>query len=416
LWRADDPSTCQPDPSQPLIGSQIYCSDQVGSVNVQTGTLMHELGHPLSLTHGGTYYPNGSANQGQQINSPIGVPVYGTNCKPNYLSAMNYAFQIRGFRDGGVDYSGQTLPDLSENALSEQLGIGFDIFTGLPAAHFTRFYAPPNAIDTKVQNTVGGRYAPSHCDGTPITDGAKMVRIDGINFSGTTDWNNNNTISAGILSSQDVNFNGIVGDVPTFRGFDDWANINLAQVGARRNVGGHSGAVSGADIFGGGADIFGGGADIFGGGADIFGGGADIFGGGADIFGGGAEIDFVLANASVDPPSALLCNNCVLTSGALVTNGKTVSLSWTSPGFGQIRSYTVWRATGSFTTLAAVLANIDQFSNIATINSTDQPATAAYVDNNKLKNGGTYTYFVTDANKFKVQSGASAPVVITVKF
>jgi hypothetical protein len=416
LWRADDSSTCQPDPSQPLAGSQVYCSDQVGGVTVQSGTLMHELGHPLSLTHGGTYYPNGSANLGQQINSPLGLPTYGTNCKPNYLSAMNYMFQIRGFRDGGVDYSGQTLPDLSESALSEQLGIGVDSFTGLPATHFTRFYGPPNAIDTKLQNTVGGRYASSHCDGTPITDGAKMVRIDAINLSGPIDWNNDNTISFGTLNSQDVNFNGVVGDIPTFHGFNDWANINLAQIGARRNVGGHSGAVSGADIFGGGADIFGGGADIFGGGADIFGGGADIFGGGADVFGGGAEIDFVLANASVDPPSGLTCNNCVLSSGVLVANGKSVSLSWTSPGFGQIRSYTVWRAAGSFTTLAAVLANIDLFSNIATISGTNTPPSSAYIDTSKLKNGATYTYFVTGANAFKVQSAQSAPITLTIHF
>jgi hypothetical protein len=40
LWNYDDPPFCQPDPSQPP-GAQGYCNDQVGSVIVQAGTLMH---------------------------------------------------------------------------------------------------------------------------------------------------------------------------------------------------------------------------------------------------------------------------------------------------------------------------------------------------------------------------------------
>ncbi len=54
LWGADDPANCQPDPSQSLAAGQVYCNNQVGTLQVQIGTLMHELGHTLSLTHGGT--------------------------------------------------------------------------------------------------------------------------------------------------------------------------------------------------------------------------------------------------------------------------------------------------------------------------------------------------------------------------
>ena len=383
LWRADDPSTCQPDPSQPLSGGQVYCNDQVGGVTVQAGTLMHELGHTLGLTHGGTYYTGT-------------LPSYGPNCKPNFLSVMNYLFQIRGFSDGGVDYSGQVFPNLDETQLSETAGIGLDS-SGNSAAHFTRWYAPPNAIDTKLQNTVGGRYATAHCDGTPITDGAQMVRVDGSTYSAPIDWNNDGTIESGLIS-QDVNFNGVTGDAP-FQSFNDWSNLNLMQIGARRNVGGYSGGVSGADIFGGGADIFGG--------------GADIFGGGADIFGGGAEIDFTLANATVDPPAGLSCTNCVLSSGTLLENGKSVSLAWTPPSFGQIRVYYIWRAVGTFSTLSSVIANINSFSNIGKVQGT--PPVAAFTDKS-LKNKTTYTYFVTDQNAFKVQSGPSAPVTVTASF
>ena len=78
----------------------MYCDDQVGTLNVQIGTLMHELGHTLTLTHGGTFFNS---------NDFPNVPSYELNCKPNFLSVMNYLFQIRGFVDGVFDYSGQTL-------------------------------------------------------------------------------------------------------------------------------------------------------------------------------------------------------------------------------------------------------------------------------------------------------------------
>ena len=53
----------------------------VGSVFVQASTTMHELGHSLWRSHGGDPVP------------PI------ANCKSNYLSAMNYLFQLGGLRD-----------------------------------------------------------------------------------------------------------------------------------------------------------------------------------------------------------------------------------------------------------------------------------------------------------------------------
>ncbi|HEY4045719.1 MAG TPA: hypothetical protein VGM27_02540, partial [Acidobacteriaceae bacterium] len=399
LWSADDPSNCQPNPSQ-LTAGQVSCNNQVGSVTVQGGTLMHELGHTLALTHGGTYYTN---------SSDPSLPSYGLNCKANFLSVMNYLFQIRGFPDGGFDYSSQIFASLDEKGLSESAGIGSDSL-GKLAAHFTRWYAPPNAIDLKLASTGAGPFATTHCDGTPITDGAQMVRVDGTTYSSPIDWNHDGTIEIGTISPQDVNFNGVIGD-PAFQGFNDWQRVNLTQIGARRNVGGYSGDVSGADIFGGGADIFGGGADIFGGGADIFGGGADIFGGGADVFGGGAEVDFTLANSTVDPPAGLTCTNCVLSSGTFVESNKSVSLAWTPPGFGQIRTYYVWRAVGNFPTQSSIIANINSFSNIGTVKGS--PPVASFTDSSVKKNT-TYTYFVTDANLQNVQSGPSAPVTVTV--
>jgi hypothetical protein len=79
----------------------------VGTVNEQSGTLMHELGHNLSLRHGG------------DVNA---------NYKPNYLSIMNYSFQINGLIKGGVqgtlDYSRSALGSLDETNLNEANGLG----------------------------------------------------------------------------------------------------------------------------------------------------------------------------------------------------------------------------------------------------------------------------------------------------
>ena len=55
--------------------------------NVIAGTLFHELGHTLGLSHGGLYYQGGTGSY---------VPTFDVNCKPNYQSSMNYLFQLDG--------------------------------------------------------------------------------------------------------------------------------------------------------------------------------------------------------------------------------------------------------------------------------------------------------------------------------
>jgi len=89
-------------------------------------------------------------------------------------------------------------------------------------------------------------------------------------------------------------------------------------------------------------------------------------------------------------------------------------VKWTPPEFGQIRSYSVWRAVGSFKTLADVFANRTKFTNIGTVKTPTPPATS-FLDGS-VKNNTTYTYFVVDMNKQGAQSVPSATVMITVKF
>lgn len=91
--------------------------------NMLAGTFMHELGHTLSLEHGGGLGQLNAASRG-------------VNCKPNYISVMNYTRQfnkaglapgttsptIRTDRD--LDYSSAVLPPLNESALIEGSGVG----------------------------------------------------------------------------------------------------------------------------------------------------------------------------------------------------------------------------------------------------------------------------------------------------
>jgi hypothetical protein len=332
------------------------------------------------------------------------LPTYELNCKPNYLSVMNYLFQVRGFPDGGLDYSSLALGSLNETALSESNGIG-------PAPHQTRWYSTPNALDKKL-----GNVAMSHCDGSPLgPNDVPAIRVDGpVPATGQLDWNNDFIVPDVVNPpGVDVNYNGITGDTP-FSGFDDSENINLQQIGAREGAFGSSGGVKFA---GGGVKFAGGGVDNDGGGVKFAGGGVKFAGGGVKFAGGGIDQNEDTATSTGDPVTGLTCAvaignvpGCAPGKNGLTVTGSGVPLTWTAPGFGQTRSYTIYRAIGSFTN-AQLISNSSSFSAIKTL--TGAPPTASYTDTSVKKNT-TYTYFVTDANKQGAQSGASNPVVVTV--
>ena len=75
--------------------------------DVRVGTFIHELGHNLGLGHGGT----------DDVND-----------KPNYLSVMNYMYQIYGVRRASGElkfsYSTRAYKTLDENKLDERAGFG----------------------------------------------------------------------------------------------------------------------------------------------------------------------------------------------------------------------------------------------------------------------------------------------------
>jgi hypothetical protein len=209
----------------------------VGTDFVQASTLMHELGHNFGFRHG--------AGPPTLVG---GTVIAEPNCKPNYQSVMNYMFQIRGLIVGlanspvtgnvvgtsVIDYSRQTLPgtgSLSESGLTEQP-------TGLPNMLYrTGWYSPTSQLAADLTSSPAKR----HCDGSFLDSGeVGAFRITGTSLT-AIDWNANLVIEGGTNAPQDVNFNGNTADGP-FTGGNDWAAIDLRQVGSRRNIA--SGAVT----------------------------------------------------------------------------------------------------------------------------------------------------------------------------
>jgi hypothetical protein len=190
------------------LGAFVDGDKPVGTTFMQASTLMHEWGHNFGRRHGGD----------------LGEP----NCKPNYLSVMNYLFQLRGLIDDAgaahLDYSGNVIEALQEGFLSDS-SLG-----ALP--YRTGWYAPQ--AGSYLENLASA--ATKHCDGTALlpSDPA-MVRVDGVSRTGPIDWNANGDLDTS-TPAQDINFDGE--KTPLNPGSNDWAKLRLNQLGSRRTVGG----------------------------------------------------------------------------------------------------------------------------------------------------------------------------------
>jgi hypothetical protein len=165
-----------------------HWTNEVGLATDQAGSIMHELGHCLGLGHGGADT---------------------INCKPNYLSVMNYMFQTTGIPSATpgssfrFDYSRTALPALNESALVEANGLGGD-------GKDLTTWSPDNGATTKTTAT-----------------------------SGAVDWNNNGTTDANPVSVDvndlDTSSAGCPGTSgkgtpvaspgETLNGYDDWSNL-----------------------------------------------------------------------------------------------------------------------------------------------------------------------------------------------
>jgi len=231
-----------------------FWDDFVGTDFAQGSTLMHELGHNFRFRHGGPTV----------LADPVtNAPKIEPNCKPNYQTVMSYLFQMSGLLcdplspspqcagkapgEPVIDYSRQTLsgaPGLSEHSLTEQS----------PAAlagmiYRTRWYSPTSTLDQNQNSEAASR----HCDGTRLNTAMGEVgefRIDGTSLT-AVDWNGNLTIDPGTnTAGQDINANGGPNTVlasstdGAFSGSNDWASIDLRQIGSRRNITTNGGLLS----------------------------------------------------------------------------------------------------------------------------------------------------------------------------
>jgi hypothetical protein len=307
---------------------------------VQAGTFMHELGHSNGLTHGGFYYDTPNTY----------IPTPEPNCKPNYQSVMNYQFQVDLLDNGALDYSEQQLSTLNENGLPA----GVTTADGSALAYSTTRWYTPN------QPAGVGTAATSHCDGTPLSPSTDpnltMYRVEGTANPLTPAWEN----------GSDIDFDGTIN--ASLRGYDDWANLDLRQIGA-----------TGGDIAGGGTGFRIGGGTGFriGGGTGFRIGGGTTFriGGGTGFRVGGGigngEITLTTANSYVRPPRFL--------TATLTPSPRHIQLNWTAPTFGQIGSYNIYRSTND-----ATAVKINSVAGTS-LTFTDTDVTC----------GPTYSYFVT---------------------
>lgn len=147
----------------------------VGTVADQEAALMHELGHNLGLKHGGKDV---------------------INCKPNYLSVMNYAFEFPNpVPDRPLDYSRLSLATLNEASLNESSGISQSIPPGL-----TTIYGPGDYRFTKT--------------GTPV------------NWNRDPDSNLNDTgVKADITFLKNYEDCNKKSPREVLKGFDDWSHL-----------------------------------------------------------------------------------------------------------------------------------------------------------------------------------------------
>lgn len=122
--------------------------------NMNVGTFIHELGHDLGLTHGGTDH---------------------VNYKPNYLSVMNYFFQFDGVpRTSGsswFSYSSFAPPALNETSLRESVGLN----TSTASTWKTKWKCPNGTTRTSGAANAGIDW---NCDGDTVDTASTSINGD----------------------------------------------------------------------------------------------------------------------------------------------------------------------------------------------------------------------------------------------
>ncbi|MGB9232275.1 MAG: kelch repeat-containing protein, partial [Terracidiphilus sp.] len=252
--------------------------------NVIAGTLYHEIGHTLGLSHGGLYYQTPGSY----------IPTFDVNCKPNYQSVMNYLFQIDGLGPSqAVAYSNQTLITLNDSSLNSATPVT-DLGGNAATFPTSAWYLPFNANTTKASP------AAMYCDGTALgTNSPGYYRVNGSIAP---------TINPAWASGENITYDGV--PYTTLAGYNDTANIDLRQVGA---TGGEFAALANILSFGTLATPL----------AVAPGGNVSLSGGGTVTLGTNGSVN-VGNNSNVTLGSAGTISSA---GGVIVNNGSNVTLS-----------------------------------------------------------------------------------------
>ena len=160
-------------------------------INNQAGTIMHEFGHSLGLNHGGD----------DDVND-----------KPNYISVMNYLYQIAGLPDIGNDEGDRQYADKFTGNSNCDIGL-----TNSPFGSYLNFridYSQGGSID--LDENVG------------ITESAGFGRPGSVGVDFNCDGDTND-----VLTSFEVN-----GDtsLEVLSDHDDWSNIQFFFTNASNRI------------------------------------------------------------------------------------------------------------------------------------------------------------------------------------
>jgi len=149
--------------------------------NYQAGALMHEIGHNFGLLHGGDEH---------------------TTYKPNYISTMNYLYQLRGI-----------IRDMQSN-LSLDRYYNFKGYKGVSLC---------TMVNSPCSNTFEIDYSSGLLANIDEDNLLESNKLDGNNNGYYADWNND-----GANNSQkyalDLNQDNTIG---TLRDYNDWANLKF---------------------------------------------------------------------------------------------------------------------------------------------------------------------------------------------
>jgi hypothetical protein len=150
-----------------IVSLGAFGLQEVGDTQSQAGTFMHELGHNLGLRHGGSD---------------------DVNFKPNYVSVMNYFFQLDGLpingEPGNFDYSRFAI-DADENTLGREHGLNVQVAL---AIYGSQYYCA-NQSNSMTIDSIG---APVDWDCSGALTGTVKADINGDRLfsalKGFDDW------------------------------------------------------------------------------------------------------------------------------------------------------------------------------------------------------------------------------------